>query len=121
MKTALLAAALCAFAFSPAQALDAAAIADMDQTIAGIRGQIPLQMATNMWLIDIHRSGDRLFYVMKVIGKAPATQQWKENYIATVCTKEWAALEEGWKYSDTLVDQNGSILAMVWLDKDMCP
>ena len=122
MKTAFIA-AFAALTLGPltAQALDANDIASMDQVIAGMRAQLPIQMAANMWLIDIRRDGANLFYVMKARGKAPATPEWRENYVTSVCAKQWEALKSGWKFRDSVVDENGNVLAVMFVDKNMCP
>jgi hypothetical protein len=121
MKRAFVLGCLLFAASVPARALDANDIADMDQFIAGIKTQLPLQMGASTWTINVYRDGARMHFVIMAKGKAPATREWREQRVAEICRKDWESLERGWKFSDTVVNESGTIIAQVFVEKDMCP
>jgi hypothetical protein len=120
MKHAFILGCLLIATATAARALEASDLEAMDTQMAAIQRQLPLQTGANAWVIEFSRDGTRLHTVMMIKGKQPATREWRDDYVASTCIKERDSLERGWRYSDTIVDENGVLLAQVFLDKGIC-
>lgn len=109
-------------AITSAHALNANALAAMDEVVTSLSSQLPIQLGENVWMTGLRRDGTTLYYtyMVKGIGKAPATREWVANRVTRMCIKEKEYIDEGWRYIDTIVTDNGTLFATTFVDKGIC-